>query len=215
MCFRIRPYIYIQMPFLLLSYQEPVCRCRSALIITLSSNHGWGLWYRDQWWEVRCRVPREPRNKPRHKRRILRQSVSYSGTVNKERRQRGGENRAGLENQKESTTTTRNPGAPRCALRARRSSAPGRWWRAARSTGHSKIRKIIAEWTVSLWPDRTSNGEDVSSVSASRIPCTSFLSRFFRSPETSILEVMSSYLKSNVRDYCKYCKAKRCGLLRS
>ena len=38
-------------------------------------------------------------------------------------------------------------------------------------------------------PSRTNTGEDVSSVSTSRIPCTSFLSRFFRSPETSILEV--------------------------
>ena len=57
-----------------------------------------------------------------------------------------------------------------------------------------KWEKIKDEWTVSLWSARTSNGEDESSVSASRIPCTSFLSRFFRSPETSILEVMSPYL---------------------
>ena len=39
---------------------------------------------------------------------------------------------------------------------------------------------------------RTSHGEDEAPASTSRVPCTTFLSRFFRSPETSILEVTLS-----------------------
>ena len=53
-------------------------------------------------------------------------------------------------------------------------------------------RTLNKEKIISACEPRTSHGEDEAPATTSRVPCTTFLSGFFRSPETSILEVTLS-----------------------